>query len=259
MTALGVGHHLVQELTVDFLLCDRFALHELLQLLDVLVGVVAYADAFFAVAPGTAGLLIVAFDALGDVVVDNETNVGLVDTHAEGYGCHYHVGLFHKEGVLIVRAHLGVKPGMIRQCTDAVDAEELGHLLNLLAAEAVYDAALPGVLADELHDVLVGIHLGTHLVIEVGPVERRLEHTCPLDAQVLEDVALHLGSGRGRECYDGMAADFFHQSADAAVLRTEVVPPFGDTVGLVHRIKGNRDFAQQGYVFLFRERFRRHV
>ena len=52
-----------------------------------------------------------------------------------------------------------------------------------------------------------------------------------------------------------MAADFLHKGADAAVFRTKVVPPFGDTVGLVHRIKGYGNFTQQGYVFLFCEGF----
>src|SRR5690606_42072642 len=37
----------------------------------------------FAVAPGTADLLVVAVERLGDVAVQNKAHIGLVDAHAE--------------------------------------------------------------------------------------------------------------------------------------------------------------------------------
>ena len=40
-----------------------------------------------AVTPGAAGLLIVAFDALGQIEMRDKTHIRLVDTHAKGNGC----------------------------------------------------------------------------------------------------------------------------------------------------------------------------
>ena len=69
--------------------------------------------AFAAVASGTAGLLVVAFDALGDVVVDDETHIGLVDAHAEGDGGHDDVHVLHEEFVLVLGADLVVQSGVV--------------------------------------------------------------------------------------------------------------------------------------------------
>ena len=59
-------------------------------LLDVAVrGVVEHqAVRGGAVAAGAARLLIIRLDAAGNVVVDDEPHVGLVDAHAEGVGGH---------------------------------------------------------------------------------------------------------------------------------------------------------------------------
>ena len=148
---------------------------------------------------------------------------------------------------------------MVREGLDAVDAQQLRHLLHLLAAQAVDDAGLAGILADELDEVLLGIHLVADLVVEVGAVERGLEDRRVGDAEVLEDVALHLGRGRGRERDDGRAADLVHQRADAAVFRTEIVSPFGNTVRLVHGVERDLHFAQHLDVLLLGQRLGRDV
>ena len=57
-----------------------------------------------AVSAGAAGLLVVALDVLGHVVVDDEAHVGLVDAHAEGDGRDHDVHLVAQERVLDPRA-----------------------------------------------------------------------------------------------------------------------------------------------------------
>ena len=68
-----------------------------------------------AVAAGAAGLLVVALDGLGQVVVDDEAHVALVDAHAEGDGGDDDVHLVAREGVLdappLVRRQAGVVGG----------------------------------------------------------------------------------------------------------------------------------------------------
>ena len=241
VTRLCIGDHFIEQLFADFLLGDGLAAHEFLELLDILITIVGDADTFPAVAAGTACLLIVALHALGDVVVDDKTDIRLVDAHAEGYGGDYHVDVLHQELVLVLRADLGIEPGVVRQGLDSVDLEELGHLLNLAAAQTVDNAGLAGMLADETDYVLVGIDLVADFVVEVGAVERRLVDHGLGNTEGLQDIALDFGGCSCREGDYRCTADRVHDGTDAAVLRTEVVAPFGDTVRFVHGIEGDLD------------------
>ena len=59
-----------------------------------------------------------------------------------------------------------------------VEVEDFGYALHLFAAETVDDAALAGVVAYEADYVALGIPFVAHFVVQVGAVERRLEHLC---------------------------------------------------------------------------------
>ena len=259
LAGLGVRHRFLQELFADFLLCHGFPLHEFFQFLDILVTVVGNALAFLAVTTGPARLLIIALDALGDVVVDDKAHVRLVDSHAEGDGGHDDVDLLHQELVLVLGPGFGVQAGMVGQGPDSVDGEHLGHLFHLFAAQAIDDAGFAGVLADEADDVFLRFHLVPHLIVQIGPVEGRFEHFGVLDAEILEDVALHLGRGGGGEGNDRSRLDFLDDGADFPVFRTEIMPPFRDTMGLVHGVEGNLDALEEGDVFLLGKGLRGHV
>ena len=101
---LSIGCCLLKQLSTDILLCHWLALHEFLEFLQVLVRVECKTDALAAVASGASRLLIVPLQTLGYVVMDDESHVGLVDAHAEGYGGYNHVDALHKEVVLCLRA-----------------------------------------------------------------------------------------------------------------------------------------------------------
>ena len=124
---------------------------------------------------GTSGFLIIAFEALGNIVVDDKAHVGLVNAHSKGNGGNNHIHLFHQELVLVLGTHLVVQPRMIGQRLDAVELQQLGQVLHLLAREAIDNAALPFVLPHKLHNLLVQVDsfggLGTNLIIKVGAVE----------------------------------------------------------------------------------------
>ena len=259
LVGLGVSHGLTQQLTADLLLGNRFALHELLQFLDILVAVIGYALAFLAVSSGPSRLLVITLDALGNVIMDHKTHVGLVYSHSEGDGGHNHVYILHQEGILVLRPGPGIQPSMVRQGLYSVDREEGGEFLDLLPAEAVDNAALPLVLADELDNVLFRIDLVPDFIIEVGAVERRLENRGVLDAEILEDVALNLGRGGGGKGDYGRRGYLVYDGTDAAVFRTEVVPPFRDAVSLVHCVERYVDLLEKGYVLFLGKRLRGYV
>ena len=189
----------------------------------------------------------------------DEADVRFVDAHTEGDGCDDDADFLHQELVLVLRPGLGVQARVVGKCADAVDAQHLCQLFHLFTAEAVDDARFPWVLADELDDVLFRLHLIPDFVIQVGSIKGRFEHFGVLDAQVLEDVALHLGRGSGREGDDRSVLDFFDYRPDFPVLRTEVVAPFRYAVGFIHRIEGDVDFLEEGDVFLLGEGFRGDV
>ena len=245
LAGFGVGDGFVQELLADLLLRHRLPLHEFLQLLDVFITVVCEADAFLAIPPGPAGFLVISLYAFGNVVVDDKTDIRLVDAHAEGDGGHDDVHLFREELVLVLRPGLGIQAGVIGKGADAVDAQQLCHFLHLFPAEAIDDARLAGVLADKADDVFLRLHFVPDFIIQVGTVEGRAEHLGILDAQVLEDVALDLRGGRGGEGDHRRRLDLIDDGADLAVFRPEIMSPLGDAVGFVHGIERDPDLFQE--------------
>ena len=211
--------------------------------------------ALAAVTAGAARLLIIPLQRLGDVVMDDVAHVGLVDAHAEGDRGDDHLDALHQEIVLIGGARRGVHPGVVGPRADAVGHQQFGELLDLLAAQAVDDAALALVLLDEADDVVIDVALGTDLVVEVRTVERRLEDRSVGHPEVLLDVHLHLGRGCGREGDQRRRADLVDDRPDAAVLGAEIVAPLRDAMRLVDGVERHLYFMQERHVVLLGERF----
>ena len=223
-------------------------------------GIEGEADTLAAVSAGTSGLLIVALEALGYVVVDDIAHVGLVDTHAEGDSGHDDGEPLHEEVVLCLTARHGVHAGMVGTGVDVVGTQHLGQLLHLTATQTVDDATLALVLLDEADDVLIHLlGLGAHLIIEVRAVERTLELGSIGHAQVLLDVRAHLVGGRSRKGNDGRIAYLIDDWADATILGAEVMAPLRDTVSLIHRVEGDLHIGQKVHVLGLRQRLGRHV
>ena len=223
---LCIGSGLHQQLTADVLLSHRFAFHELIEFLQILIRVEGQTDAFATVAPCATCLLIVAFQRLGDIVMDHEAHIRLVDTHTEGDGSHDHVDVLHQEVILCLGTGGRIESGMISRSLDVICSEDSRQLFHLLARETVDDAALAWVLLDELDDILIHIlRLRTYLVIEVRTIKRALELRGIHDTEVLLDIRTHLICSRGRECDNRSLSDLIHNRTDTTVLRAEVVTP----------------------------------
>ena len=109
-------------------------LHEFFHLLQVFGRIERHTEAFTTVTAGTPGLLIIAFERLGHVIVNHKPHIGLVDAHAKGYGGHNHVDLFKQKRILVGTAGSRIHAGMIGQRLDVVDPEHLGQFLDSLAA-----------------------------------------------------------------------------------------------------------------------------
>ena len=96
-------------------------------LLDlVAVGVEQRALAGQAVAPGPARLLVIAFEGLGQVVVHDQPDVGLVDTHPKGDGRHDDRDLVADEFLLGLAADRRIQAGVVGQGGQAPLAQRVG-------------------------------------------------------------------------------------------------------------------------------------
>ena len=259
LAGLSVRHCLHQQLPANLLLRDRFSEHEFLKFLDVLVAVICDAVRQLAISSGAAGLLVISLNALGNVVVDHETDVRLVDTHSEGNRGDDDVHIFHQETVLVFRSRLGIQSRMVGKGAYPIDGQETGSLFHLLPAKTVDNPGLARMLLDIANDVFLGVHLVPHFIVEVRPVEGGLEHCGVHYTEILLDVALDLRGRRRGQGYHGRFTDRLDHIPYAAVLRAEIMSPFGDTMGLINSVKGYFDFFEEVDVLILGQGLGRHV
>ena len=257
---LRIGGRFLEKLTTNVLLSDRFALHELLEFLQILVSIESNAHALTAIASSTSRFLIVAFEAFGNVVVNDKANIRLVNAHSKSDGGDNDVDALHEEIVLRLRTRLRIKSGMISGGLYIIGLQDGSQLLHFLSREAIDDAALALVLLDELDDLLVDIGgLLPHFVIEIRTIERTLVLLCVHDAQALLDVGTNLVGGSGCKCDDRSIANLVDSGAYIAILRSEIMSPLRDAVGFINGIKRNLDLLEESYILLFVKRLGSHI
>ena len=192
--------------------------------------------------------------------MDHEAHIGLIDTHTKGDGSHNHIDVLHQEIILRLGSGTRVKSCMIGCCLDIIGLKHGSQFLNLLSRQTVDDTALAWVLFDELDDILVDIlRFRTHLVVKVRTIEGTLELLGIDHTEVLLDIRSYLIRGRSRQCDDRRLAYLVDDRTDTTVLRTEVMSPFRDTVGLVDSIEGNLHRLQELHVLFLRQRLRSHI
>ena len=206
---------------------NRFVFHEFLQFLQVFKGIKGHADTFAAVTSGTSGLLIISFQTLRHVIVDNIPDVGLVNTHAESNRSNDDINAFHQEVVLRLCTGCSVHSGMIGSCFDVIGDEYFCQIFHLLAAEAINNTAFALVILNETDDVLFNIlGLRPYFVEKVGTVEGASEVLRFNNAEVLLNIHPHLVGSRSCESYDRCSANGIDGRTYFAVFNSKVVSPF---------------------------------
>ena len=204
----------------------RFAFHELIQFLQILLSIEGNAETFSTITSGTTCFLIIAFKRLRNVIMDDKTHIGLVNTHTEGNGSHDNLDTLHQKIVLSLRAEGRLQSCMISSCPNIVGPEDLCEFLHFLTGETVDNTTLTRMLLNELDNILVHIFgLGTNLIIQVGTVKRALELVSIHDTQVFLDIRAHLVRSRSRQGYHGSIAYLINDGTNTTILRTEIVSP----------------------------------
>ena len=81
-TGLHVPEGFLDQLLSDLLFGHRFVVQKLLKLLNILVAVKGQAMSSCAISACPASLLVIAFEALWNIVVDNESNIQIVEIYS---------------------------------------------------------------------------------------------------------------------------------------------------------------------------------
>ena len=256
----GIRSSLQQKLLANFLLCYRFALHKLLELLQVFIGIESNTLPFSSISSGTSGLLVISFQTFGNIIMDNITHIRFVNTHTKSNGSYNHINFFHQEIILVLCSCSRIHSGMIGTGIDSVCLQDFSKFLHFLPAQAIDNAWLFGIVLNELDDVPVYIcSLGAYLIIEIRAVERWLEHLRIHHTQILLDVMLHFRCSRRSQRYQRGFSYFIDNGTDAAILRTEVMTPFRNTMGFVHGIERNLHRFQKLHILFLRQWFRSYI
>ncbi len=193
-----------------------------------------------AIPTGTAGLLVVALQVLGHVIVNHKGDVGLVDAHAEGVGGHHDGFPVVGEILLILPPLLIVQARVVAGGGEAVVAEGLADPFHVGPGGAVDDAAAAPALPQQLQQA-PGLFLrALHVEKEVFPVEARDHGPGLPKPQEPDDVRPDLPGGRSREGRQkGPPGQSLHKVRDLQIAGAEILSPLADAVGLVHGHQGD--------------------
>src|SRR6266851_4409800 len=198
------------------------------------------------VAPGAAGLLIIGLEALRRVEMDDETDIRLVDAHAESDRRDDDDALLLEEAVLMALACRGIEPGMVGQREAPLHGEPVGDLLDLAPGLAVDDAGIaPVFLGEKGEQLRLGILLGDDAIADVRAVEAGGEDTRLAERQTLDDVAPRRpvrGRGEGNARNVGKA---LVEQRKLEIFRTKIVTPLRDAMRLVDGEERDLGIRQQ--------------
>src|SRR5208283_560656 len=194
----------------------------------------------FPVTACPSGLLVIGFEGFGEIVVDNEAYIRLVDPHAERDGRTDDLhGVFQKS-VLHALPLLPGKARVVSGCGKTPLPEFAGKLRSPVPAHAVDDPGFVPVPADETSELSQRVLLSGHPVRQVLPVETAHEHLCAGKAELLADILADFGNCRRREGNDRDGREMLADPGELPVFGPEVVAPFRDAVRLVNRYEPDR-------------------
>ena len=225
--------------------------------LDVVGDVEQHAAGGGPVASGAPGLLQVILERAGDVGVDDQPHVGLVDAHAEGVGRGDDAQRAGNEGLLGFLLGLRWQLGVVRRGGQPLVAEKARELFGLLARGAVGDGAAADlrrqVLLDQAGHLLELFRHGGLDDVELEVLALRAAvQRAHLDAQLLAEMADDVGDdfrlGGCRQTLDQgqvtarcILRRLADEAGDVAVVRAKVLPPLRQAVRFVEN--PGADFA----------------
>ena len=212
---------------------------------DALVVVVVEQNgiSFLAVAARTARFLKVGLDGVGGVVVDDDSDVGLVYAHTEGVGADDDADVVLLPVVLPLVLHRMVEAGMKESSVQSVVAEHLADALGVVAAIAIDDSRTLD-RSQDMNEFLIFVDGLAHHVGKILAGETHTDDILLLELQLLLNVINHFWRCRCREGEDRNAGLPLANLCYLEIRGPEVVAPLTDAVGLVDRDEAHFDALQ---------------
>ena len=192
--------------------------------------------------------------------MNHKPHIRFINPHTESDRSHNDFHFFHQEIILILRPRQWVHTRMVRTRVDTVCLKNFSKFFYSLPTKAVNDTRFFRIILDKLDNITINISsFRAYLIIQVRTVERWLENLCIHHSQILLDIVLHLWRCRCSKCYQRSLSDLVDDRTNPPIFRPEVMPPFGNTVSLVYRVKRNFHRAQKIYVLFLCQRLRSHI
>ena len=130
---LSISGRFHKQLAADILFSHRLTLHELIEFLKVFVRIESDAEALATIASCTSCLLVIAFQRFRNVIVDDETHIGFVDTHTKGDSGNDHIDILHEEVILRLCSCGRVEACMIGSSLNLVGLQHSSKFFHLLS------------------------------------------------------------------------------------------------------------------------------
>ena len=189
-----------------------------------------------------------------------KTHIRLVNSHSKGYGSHNYVYVFFQETILVGCSRSRIHAGMVCTCINSICLKYLGQFFHFLTAQAINDAWFSRIGLNEFNDISINIRrLRAYLIIQIRAIEWRFKLLCILHSQILLDIHTHFGSSRSRQCNHRRLSYLINNRTDAAIFRTEIMPPLRNTVCFVYCIEWNLHSFQKIYVLILCQWLRGYV
>jgi hypothetical protein len=215
---------------------------------------------------GPTGLLHVGLERRRHTHVRDESDLGVVDPHAEGArGTHDSIAAGGEPGLEPI-ARRAVQAGVVDSRFPAPTPELVGEPYRSRPRKQVDEGGRsPSVTERPLH--------GSHDLVETGGVPSRVTYR-PVEIRTIDTAQKARGSAKaeagfdlrscvrsrgGRERRDGRATRRLEKSKDLTVFRAEVVAPVTDAVRFVHDHASRFNDPRERTDAIRRERFRRKV
>src|SRR4030042_1703294 len=145
----------------------------------------------FSISTCSTGLLIVTLKTLGQISMNNKTDVGFVDTHAESYSGDDQLHFIVVECILILLACAVVEPGVVGQGMDACMGKRCRRAFDIIPCCPIHNAGFSWPRTYESKDLGLHILLWRYLIVEVGAVERGSNNVRVSQAETDTNVGLN--------------------------------------------------------------------
>ena len=182
----------------------------------------------------SAGLLIIILHAPGQIIVNDETHIRLVDPHAERAGRDDQADTAPDPVFLTFFPFAGRKPPMVEGCRDPVLIELFGERFRSLPCETVDNAGPGPVFCQNAEELCPFVLRVPDFEIQIRPVEPCRERCGLFEMQIRNDLLPH-GRCRGSRERTNRRTTFqaVCEIPDLSIGGAKVPAPVRDTVGFV--------------------------